>query len=226
MAWYDNPTIAGVIGALVGGAFTAGIGVLIWRLSRKTTRLSCAVFEPTSLLAISDHIRDKLKVTYEDDEVTSAFHFTVQLVNTGTEPIEDQPILLSLPEGSTIIDYRIETEPKKLFGPITEKKTAGNELSLEIALLNEQNRVTIDVFSIENPSPAIDVSLKNKGVQTRVYTPKSVNNLLSSLSADSWLAALIGFSTVPILGGAATRLATLEVARRLSKAGKDSTGSP
>lgn len=217
MSWYQNATVAAILGALAGALLTAIASLFIWKKSRKISRIDCGVADPKSLLTVSDAIRDKLEVKYENKVVSKAYLFAIEIVNSGTESIENQPVLVRLAEGSTIIDYLLNHEPAIGFGDIYERKKDGHELDLEIALLNKQDRVSIEIFSIDNPSDTIEVGLKNKGVETRVYTRRSVDSLLAGLSGDRRLTGLAALSVLPFFGSIANTLITVELARRLDK---------
>ena len=220
MAWYLNPTIAGIIGAVAGAFLTGVLSLYIWKKSKKITRLDCGIADPKSLLAISDSIRDKLEVIYEDKIVSRAYLFLIEIVNTGTEPIENQPVRVRLAEGSTIIDYRLESEPQFDFGEVRELKLKGHELDVEVKLMNKQDRLSIEILSIENPTDEIEIGLKNKGVEARIYTKKSFDSLISNLTKDSKLPTLLILSMMPFFGDFARSLMALQITKSMDKIAK------
>lgn len=217
MPWYKDPTIVGFVGAIVGALITSAVSIYLWRKSSRRKRVDCAVGDPTSLLSISDTIKEKLDVTFEGRPVSSAFLFPLEVVNSGSAAISQQPVLIRLPEGSKIVDWRIETDPEIGFGEITSIKSEERWLKLGITLLNPGDRVRIEILSIDNPSADIDIGLKNEDVESRVFSRRSVEKALAGVPKDFSLNVLALLSVVPFFGSIARALATLEIARRIDR---------
>jgi nucleoside diphosphate kinase len=71
MAWYDNATVAAILGGLVGAIVTAGVSVFIWQKTNKIKRVDCIVNDASSLLSFADTIRNELEVTYAGERANS-----------------------------------------------------------------------------------------------------------------------------------------------------------
>jgi hypothetical protein len=54
MAWYDNATVAAILGGLVGAIVTAGVSVFIWQKTNKIRRVDCIVNDASSLLSFAE----------------------------------------------------------------------------------------------------------------------------------------------------------------------------
>lgn len=212
MAW-----LTGLLGAIVGTAITAGVSLYIFRKSRLRKRVDCAIGDPTPLFSISETIKEKLKITFDGQPVSSVFLFPLEVVNSGSVAIRSQPVLIRLAEGSNIVDYRIETEPQIGFGEIVCTKKEGSSLDLRISLLNPRDRVKMEILAINNPSGDINIGLKNEDVESRVFTRKSVESVLAGLPKDYKLSALAFVSAMPFFGSFAQTLATLEIAQRIDR---------
>jgi len=220
MPWYQNPNITGLLGALVGAIISGAVTIYIWRKTRKITRLDCAVDDPKSLLKFASNISDKLEVKYEGEQASSAYLFPLELANTGTEPIETQPVQIRLSPGSRILNYSVHTEPEIGFGEISCTNQDGNELDLEVALLNPKDRIIIEIISLNNPDDKIDVGLKNKGVVARVYSRRSAESALSNISGDLSLTTYAAISALPLIGSIGRALTSIELAKRIDKISK------
>jgi hypothetical protein len=67
MNWYENPTIAAIIGAVVGSVLTAAVSIFIWKKTRRVKRVDCVINDASSLLTFSDTIRSELEVKYQEN---------------------------------------------------------------------------------------------------------------------------------------------------------------
>jgi len=217
MAWYENPTISAVIGAIAGATVSAAVAVYVWRRTRRIRRVDGIVVEVSSLLTFSEKIKDKLRVHFEDQEAKSVYLISLDIVNTGTEAIRNQPVHLRLESHAKIVDYAIKTEPAVGFGPIKETEKDGNALNLEIELLNPADRVSIEVVSLDNESEKVEIYLKNENVLSRVYTRKSAESEMLGASSDREMLLLAGASSLPLVGGIARAMMTIGLAKRIDK---------
>ena len=217
MAWYENPTIAAVLGGLAGTLLSALAAIYVWRRTHRIRRVDCVVTDVASLLTFSDRIRDELRVTFAGSPANAVYLMSLDVVNTGTEAVRSQPINIRLAEGARIVDYSYKTEPPVGFGDIYEVKRDGSALDLEVALLNPGDRVSIELVSIDNPDDTLDVYLKNANVQTRMYSRASAESTVFDLMNDThvmWLAVL---GAMPLFGGIARSLIDVAVAKRIGK---------
>lgn len=173
MAWYDNPTIAavlgGIAGAIAGAALTA-----IWQNSKKIRRVDCIINDVSSLLSFAETISNELEVTYKGERASSVLLFNIEIFNSGNLAIGKQPVKIRLDRDAKIVGYSLKTEPDVGFGEI-EKSLTGNALDISIELLNPKDRVAIEIISVNNNSDKIDVYMKNANVNSRVYTRRDTD---------------------------------------------------
>ncbi len=80
MSWYENPTVAAIIGAVVGAAITAAASIFIWQKTSRVRRIDCVINDASSLLTFADTIRSKLEVKYAGEQATSVFLYAQRLV--------------------------------------------------------------------------------------------------------------------------------------------------
>lgn len=220
MAWYENPTVAAILGGIAGAILSVIASVYIWRKTQKTKRVDCIIHDISSLFSVSEQIKDQLQVKFSDKEVNAVYLISLEILNTGNEAVENQPVNIRLSDESQIIDYSTKTFPPVGFGDIAETKKEGNGLDIEIALLNPGDRVTLEIVSIDNSDDSIDIYLKNANVTTQVISKQSGDVALSDLMSDKnmmWLAML---SAVPFFGGFARSMINVGLAQRISKIDK------
>ena len=219
MSWYENPTVAAILGGMAGAIISAIVSIYIWRRTQKTKRVDCVIHDVSSLFSVSEKIKDKLQVKYADKDVSAVYLISIEVINTGNQAVENQPINFRLAEGSNILDYSLRTIPPVGFGNITEIEKENNALGLEVALLNPNDRIIFEIVSIDNPEDTVDVFLKNANVVTRVISSKSGENLTDLMSDNNmmWLAML---SAIPFFGGFARSLINVGLAQRIGNIGK------
>ena len=173
MSWYQNPTIAAVLGGLAGAIITSIISFYIWKKTHKIKRVDGVIGDISSLLSFSEKIKDQLEIKFSGTEAKAVYLFSVDVTNSGTEAVNNHPVNIRLDESSKIVDYSITTDPEVGFGDIIEKKKEGYALDLEIALLNPDDRVSIELVSLDNASEQINIYMKNANAQSRIYSRKS-----------------------------------------------------
>lgn len=220
MPWYQNPTIAAVLGGLVGAIITSIISICIWKKTHKIKRVDGIIGDISSLLTFSEKIKDQLEIKFSGTEAKAVYLFSIDVINSGTEAVKDHPVNIRLDESSKIVDYSITTDPEVGFGEIIEKHKEGNALDLEIALLNPEDRVSIELVSLDNSGEQINIYMKNANVQSRIYSRKSAEKQLIGAFSDREMLLLAGLSYVPFLGGFAKLLVTLVLAKRIDKISK------
>jgi hypothetical protein len=218
--WYQDPTIIGFVGAIVGALITGAISLFISKKEQKRRRVDCALGEAVMLLSISETIKEKLSISLDGYSVSSVYLFPLEIINSGDLAIRDQPVIIQLSKDAKIVDYKIETTPKIGFGDIAAKVDE-NVLELKVALFNPKERINIEVVSVDNLSDAIDIGLKNENVDARIFTQKSVENTLNALSGNMPLLMLSLLGEMPILGSFFRPIVTLEIARRVDRLGKN-----
>lgn len=212
-----NPSIAAIIGALGGSLITSMVSILLWKSSQNKKRIDCLINETTQLLSISDKIKEKLVIQYEGQKVNSSFLFNVILTHTGNDAITNQPVVFKFPHPTKIIDYKFDTVPSVNFGYIREISNSGNELRLEIELLNKKNKISFDLYTIENPNDAIEIGLKNKNVDVRLYNKKTLDKLVTSMSDDAILNIYAITGALPFFGWVFKPLFNYALMKKLNK---------
>jgi hypothetical protein len=220
MTWYENPTIAAILGAVVGAVLASIVSLFIWKKTHKIKRVDGIINDISSLLTFSDKIKDQLEIKFSGSEAKSVYLFSIEIINSGTEAIINQPVGIRLNGSAKIVDYTIDTVPEVGFGDILESQKNGNALDLNIALLNQNDRVSIELVSLDNQNEDIDIYLKNANVLSRVYSRKSAERELIGALGDREMVVLAVSSIIPFFGGIAKTLMTLSLAKRIDKISK------
>jgi hypothetical protein len=219
--WYENPTIAAIIGAVVGSVLTAAVSIFIWKKTRRVKRVDCVINDASSLLTFSDTIRSQLEVKYSGEKATSVFLFNLEIFNSGNQAVANQPVLIRLDNNAKIVGYSLKTEPEVGFGKISELQRQNGELDLTIELLNPGDRVYLELISVNNASDMIDVYMKNANVICRSYTRKAAESAILGAfnkAADPTLVSLAIIRSIPLFGGFAEPLMAITLAERFEKA--------
>ncbi len=217
MSWYQNPTITAVLGGLVGTTVTSVISVYTWMKTHKIKRVDGVIGDISSLLTFSEKIKDKLEVKFSGEKAKTVYLFSIDIINSGTEAVTKQPVHIRLDDSSKIVDYTTSTDPKVGFGNIIERRKEGNALDLEIELLNPDDRLSIEVVSLDNTSEQISIYMKNANVKSRIYSRKSAEKELLGALSNREMLLLAGMSAVPFFGGFARSFMTLALAKRIDK---------
>lgn len=220
MNWYENPTIAAIIGAVIGSVITTAVSIFIWKKTSRIRRVDCVINDASSLLTFSDAIRSKLEVKYSGEQATSVFLFNLEVFNSGNQAVGNQPILIRLDNTAKIVGYSLKTEPEVGFGKIHELHQ-NSELDLTIELLNPGDRVYIELISVNNASDLIDVYMKNANVITQSYTRKAAESAILGVlnkSVDPTLVSLAIIRSLPLFGGFAEPFMAIMLAERFEKA--------
>jgi hypothetical protein len=212
-----DPSVAAIIGGLGGALITSLVSLLLWKASQNKKRIDCMINETTELVSISDRIKEKLEIQYEGQKVNSAFLFNVVLTHTGNDAIKNQPVIFKFPPPTKIINYKFETVPSVDFGEVREKLNADNELKLEIELLNKKNKISFDIYTIENPSDVIEIGLKNENVDARMYSKKTLDKLVTSMSDDAIMNLFAITGALPFVGWFFKPLFNYALMRKLNK---------
>ncbi|BAB73897.1 hypothetical protein ACN23B_11030 [Anabaena sp. FACHB-709] len=221
MNWYENPTIAAIIGGVVGAAITAAASIFIWQKTSRVRRIDCVINDASSLLTFSDTIRSKLEVKYAGEQTTSVFLFNLEVFNSGNQAVGNQPVLVRLDNNAKIVGYSIKTEPEVGFGKISELQRQNSELDLSIELLNPGDRVYLELISVNNTSDLIEVYMKNANVICRSYTRKAAESAILgvlSKSVDPTLVSLAMMRSIPFFGGFMEPFMTVVLAERFERA--------
>ncbi|BAZ19491.1 hypothetical protein NIES4073_03610 (plasmid) [Kalymmatonema gypsitolerans NIES-4073] len=221
MNWYENPTVAAIIGGVVGAVITAAASIFIWQKTNRVRRVDCIINDASSLLTFSDTIRSELEVKYSGEQATSVFLFNLEVFNSGNQAVGNQPVLIRLDNNAKIVGYSLKTEPEVGFGKISELQRQNGQLDLSIELLNPGDRVYLELISVNNTSELIEVYMKNANVICRSYTRKAAERAILGVlntTLDPTLLSLAMIRSIPLFGGFAEPLMTVIVAERFEKA--------
>lgn len=221
MNWYENPTIAAIIGAVVGSVITATVSMWITKKTSQVKRVDCIINDASSLLSFSDTIRTQLEIKYSGEQASSVFLFNLEVCNSGNQAVENQPYLIRLDDKAKIIGYSIKTQPAVGFGEISKSQSQQNSLDISIQLLNPGDRVYLELISVNNASDEIDVYMKNANVICRSYTRQAAESaILGTLSkaVDPGLMFLAIIRSLPFFGGIAEPFMMIILTERFEKA--------
>jgi len=220
MELFNNPTVAATLGAIAGAIISAVVSVVIWRRTLKTQKIDCLVHDVSSLLSVSEKIKNKLEINYDDQPVKAVYFVSLEIINSGNQAVKKQPISIRMSSDSKIIDYSVVTDPKIGFGEITNVGKDDDVLDLVVDLLNPKDRVYLEIVSIDNTDESIDVYLKNANVTTQVIHTRGGDLSISDLTSDKGMMWLAILSSVPFFGGFARSFINLGLAQRIDRIGK------
>ncbi len=220
MAWYQNPTIAAVLGGIAGAILSIIASIFIWRKTHKVKRVDCLIHDVSSLLTVSDKIKDQLEVSYSGKKAESVYFISLEVINSGNEAVENQPVNIRLAEKSNIIDYSMKTNPPVGFGAVNQVSQSANGLDMTIDLMNPGDKVSFEIVSIDNEDDSIDVYLKNANVATRIISSQNGEVSLSDLMSEKNMLFLAMMSAIPFFGGFARSMINVGLAQRIGKLSK------
>tara|TARA_B100001063_G_C16667108_1_gene504207 strand:+ start:300 stop:962 length:663 start_codon:yes stop_codon:yes gene_type:complete len=220
LAWYQNPTIAAVLGGIAGAILSIIASIFIWRKTHKVKRVDCLIHDVSSLLTVSDKIKDQLEVSYSGKKAESVYFISLEVINSGNEAVENQPVNIRLAEKSNIIDYSMKTNPPVGFGAVNQVSQSANGLDMTIDLMNPGDKVSFEIVSIDNEDDSIDVYLKNANVATRIISSQNGEVSLSDLMSEKNMLFLAMMSAIPFFGGFARSMINVGLAQRIGKLSK------
>jgi len=84
MAWYENPTVAAILGGIAGAILSVIASVYIWRRTQKTKRVDCIIHDISSLFSVSEQIKDQLQVKFGGKDVNAVYLISLEILNNNT----------------------------------------------------------------------------------------------------------------------------------------------
>jgi len=219
----NNPTLAAILGAIAGAIITSIGSYLVFKSTKKLKRIDVQIYDSKSLLNFSQDIADKLKVIYDGSDVNSIFLHTVEVIHTGNDAIENQPITIKLDSHSTIVSFDIQTFPEEEFGTIVHE-IQGSQAKFIVSLLNPNDKIIFQLISINNKSDEIKVFAKHPNVIYRIYSKTKYEGILTRYGIDSESILWGAVSSLPIIGSLGRTILTVKIASSIEKISKKVEG--
>ncbi|MEK6199664.1 MAG: hypothetical protein N2B60_05500 [Psychrobacter sp.] len=159
-------TAVGVISTIILGLVAIIVTITLFILGKKKKRLAYYIVSNTQLVGIENSIQDKIKILYDEKQVTNVHLISIKFINSGNEPISvddfDKPISIRYNSAVNILTHEIvERVPEDLDTVIGEK-----EKFLEITplLLNTKDEFTVNILASDFNGD-LDISARIKGVK-------------------------------------------------------------
>ncbi len=143
----DPLFILGVITVFV----TIAVPVIIFFLERKRKSLIYGVLANTSLIALDEEIKGKIKILFDDISVQKVHLLILEILNDGNVPIEssdfERPLTFSFGENTQILSFEIvKTEPDDFN---LQFNTFDNHIGLISLLINRKDSFQLKLLLAE-----------------------------------------------------------------------------
>ena len=159
-------TAIGVIATIILGLAAIIVAIILFLLGKKKKRLAYYIVSNTQLVGIENSIQDKIKILYDEKQVTNVHLISIKFINSGNEPISvddfDKPISIRYDSNVNVLTHEIlEKYPKNL-----DAVTRGKEEVIEVEplLLNIKDEFTVNILA-SNFDGDIDISARIRGVK-------------------------------------------------------------
>jgi len=123
--WLQTNAPAAWISALVA-ILTCGFLV---RSRRKPKRVVLREIRNTSVVNIWPNVRHKIKMTFDDKAINTLGQIDADIFNTGSEPVQQPTLLVTLPSKSVVLDVRLGPQSSQARATIDGNKVC-DHLSL------------------------------------------------------------------------------------------------
>lgn len=195
-----NLEFVSLLVAIIGVA----ISLIVYFLQRDLKSLDVKVLSATSLIEVSDTIKDKIQVSFENKAVYNLSVFDVRIRNSGNQPILPsdfiEPLAFVFSNDAGIVEADIiESNPSNVGMKIN---IAQNKVLFSKSLLNEGDEITIRIFTINNAfdSGTLPFTVDGRiiGVKQIKVSPTAssqsttISLSLSVISLISTLASILG----------------------------------
>ncbi len=159
-------TAVGVIATIILGLAAIIVAIILFILGRKKKRLAYYIISNTQLVGIENSIQDKIKILYDEKQVTNVHLISIRFINNGNEPISvddfDKPISIKYGNDVNIITHEmLEKIPEDLDAVIRKKEKS---LEVEPLLLNTKDEFTVNILASDFNGD-LDISARIKGVK-------------------------------------------------------------
>ena len=173
MSYLDMPLLSVIVGGIIGIIGT----ILAVYLAKKRKRVAYEVAS-FSLMSVSDAIRDKIKIEYENKSVKTIYTFRVKIKNTGNAVVEKLPILFVFDSNTKILEDDIETIPEREFHIEKIDVNKEWERKYEIDFLNPNDQIFLFFITANNESEYLKLYARAKGLKLYETHIVSIKELL------------------------------------------------
>lgn len=164
----------GVVVGIIGVAVT----VVIPLLQRNKKKLSYTVLTESALLSVSEEVKGKINITYENTLIQNIHLVVIKFENTGNADIAssefEQATIFSFP-GSEILSMEVVDVSPKNLKPVVSRETS--MISIDPILLNKKDHITIKLLFLKYQNK-IEVDARILGIKEvgRIDTKESNTN--------------------------------------------------
>lgn len=159
-------TAVGVIATIILGLAAIIVAIIIFILGKKKKRLAYYIVSNTQLVGIENSIQDKIKILYDEKQVTNVHLISIKFINNGNEPISvddfDKPIRIRYDSAVNVLTHEIlEKDPEDLDAITREREEF---IEVEPLLLNIKDEFTVNILA-SNFDGDLDISARIRGVK-------------------------------------------------------------
>lgn len=155
-----------MISTIILGLVAIIVTIILFILGKKKKRLAYYIVSNTQLVGVENSIQDKIKILYDEKQVTNVHLISIKFINSGNESISvddfDKPISIRYDSTVNVLTHEIlEKNPKNL-----DAITIGKEEVIEVEplLLNIKDEFTVNILA-SNFDGDIDISARIRGVK-------------------------------------------------------------
>ena len=155
-----------VIATIILGLTAIIVAIILFILGRKKKRLAYYIISNTQLVGIENSIQDKIKILYDEKQVTNVHLISIKFINNGNEPISiddfDKLISIKYDSAVNILTHEIvERVPENLDAIIKEKEKF---LEIKPLLLNPSDKFIVNILASDF-NKDLEISARIKGVK-------------------------------------------------------------
>lgn len=166
-----------LMSAIIGGVIGIIGTISAVYLGKKRMRVAYEITSISSLMSVSDEIRDKIKVEYENKPIKNIYSFKVKIKNTGNAVVEKLPILFEFDSNTKILDVIVKTIPEREFGIKKMNANKESEIKYEIDFLNRNDQTFLSFLTANNESEYLKLYARAKGLnfyETHIVSTKEL----------------------------------------------------
>jgi hypothetical protein len=161
-----NQVVLHLIDGLIGAVIASAVAMFIYSRGLKRRKLAYSILSRVSLVHVSRRVKGEIGITFNGEPVENVYAFKIRLENTGSEPLENQPVLFEFDESTDVLDVSWSTEPQKEFGDIVEDPTVSEtwRKRFTFALLNPGDSAVADFLTMNNRTQEVEIAARAKGL--------------------------------------------------------------